>query len=233
MYREIKKLITGSENLDNLLGGGLESQSITQIYGKYHDEQSILMHQIAVNCTMTLENGGMNSDAIFISTKEESFNRDTINNICSRMGISPDYANGRIHVVRVEDEAQQIRSTEEILQKFRGYRIGAVIINDFSIHFKDRYAGRGSLSERQQNLNRHLHDLLKIATILNAVIVLNNEITSDGKKAYAGSIVGHTATFSIRINKGKAGKFMATLTDSSYLPEGSAQLKITTNGLID
>ena len=100
--------------------------------------------------------------------------------------------------------------------------------------------GRGSLAERQQLLNRHMHDLLKFGTIYNAVITVTNQVSArpdvffgDPTAPIGGNVVGHTATFRIYLRKSKGGKRIARLIDSPYLPEGETVIQISEDGVID
>jgi len=107
-------------------------------------------------------------------------------------------------------------------------------------HFRAEYIGRGALAERQQTLNRHMHDLLNFATLNNAVIAVTNQVAAkpdaffgDPTRPIGGHIVGHTATFRLYLRKGKAGKRIARLIDSPNLPEGEAVFMVSENGITD
>ena len=60
MRQNVKRLSTGSKQLDELLGGGLETQTITEFYGEYGVGKSILCHQLAVNVQLPEDKGGLN-----------------------------------------------------------------------------------------------------------------------------------------------------------------------------
>jgi DNA repair protein RAD51 len=47
---EIIQLTTGSRELDRLLGGGIETGSITEVFGEFRSGKSQLCHQLAVTC---------------------------------------------------------------------------------------------------------------------------------------------------------------------------------------
>ena len=97
-----------------------------------------------------------------------------------------------------------------------------------------------TLAERQQLLNRHMHDLLDFSTVHNALIAVTNQVSAkpdaffgDPTRPIGGHIVGHTATFRLYLRKGKAGKRIARLVDSPNLPEGEAVFMITEDGIKD
>jgi len=100
--------------------------------------------------------------------------------------------------------------------------------------------GRGTLADRQQKLNRHLHDLMRFGDLYNAAIVVTNQVMArpdvlfgDPTKPVGGHIVAHTATFRIYLKKGKDDLRIARLIDSPHLPEGEAIFRVTERGIED
>ncbi|SMD30366.1 DNA repair and recombination protein RadA [Picrophilus oshimae] len=237
--KEIKKLTTGSSNLDNLLGGGLETQSITEFFGEFGSGKTQIMHQLAVNATMPVEKNGFDSDVLIIDT-ENTFRPERIIQMARAKDLDPDQTLERIHVARAYNSHHQILLAEKAADMAREYRIRLLIVDSLTSHFRSEYVGRGSLAERQQLLNRHMHDLLKFGTIYNAVIAVTNQVSAnpavffgDPMNPIGGNIVGHTATFRIYLRKAKAGKRIARLIDSPYLPEGETVITITESGITD
>lgn len=49
---------TGSKNLDNLFGGGIETGSITELFGEFRTGKSQLCHQLAVTCQLPIDQNG-------------------------------------------------------------------------------------------------------------------------------------------------------------------------------
>lgn len=47
---ELVFLTTGSKELDKLLGGGIETGSITEIFGEFRTGKTQLCHTLAVTC---------------------------------------------------------------------------------------------------------------------------------------------------------------------------------------
>jgi DNA repair protein RadA len=122
----------------------------------------------------------------------------------------------------------------------RDKKVRLLIVDSLTSHFRAEYVGRGTLAERQQVLNRHMHDLLNFATLNNAVIVVTNQVAAkpdaffgDPTRPIGGHIVGHASTFRIYLRKGKSGKRVARLVDSPNLPEGEAVFMITEDGVKD
>src|SRR3989344_9210833 len=66
---QIIKLTTGCKNIDNLIGGGVESCSITECFGIYGSGKTQIAHALAVNVQLPKEKGGASGTAVFIDTE--------------------------------------------------------------------------------------------------------------------------------------------------------------------
>jgi DNA repair protein RadA len=100
--------------------------------------------------------------------------------------------------------------------------------------------GRGALAERQQLLNKHMHDLLRFGDLYNSVIAVTNQVSAkpdaffgDPTRPIGGHIVGHAATYRIYLRKSKGGKRIARLIDSPNLPEAEAVFSVSEEGIRD
>ncbi len=67
--KDVGKITTSSSALDALLGGGLETQAITEAFGAFASGKSQLAHQLAVNIQLPREKGGLNGKCVFIDTE--------------------------------------------------------------------------------------------------------------------------------------------------------------------
>jgi RecA/RadA recombinase len=56
--KKIKKITTGCATFDTLLGGGIESQSITEVFGEYRTGKTQLGHTLCVTAQLGLKQGG-------------------------------------------------------------------------------------------------------------------------------------------------------------------------------
>ena len=69
MRQNILRLTSGSSMLDKLLGGGIESQSITEFYGEYGSGKSQICHQLCVNAQLPPSQGGLGGAALSLIQK--------------------------------------------------------------------------------------------------------------------------------------------------------------------
>jgi len=237
--KTVTKLTTGSKAFDELMGGGLESQSIVEFFGEFGSCKSQICFQLAVNATMPEERGGLDSDVIMIDS-ENTFRPERIIQMSEHLGLDPSEVLKRIHVARAFNSQHQVLLVDKAIELAQEKKVKLMIVDSLTSHFRAEYIGRGALAERQQILNRHMHELLNFATLNNAVIAVTNQVAAkpdaffgDPTRPIGGHIVGHTATFRLYLRKGKAGKRIARLIDSPNLPEGEAVFMISENGVTD
>ncbi len=235
----VTKLTTGSKAFDELLGGGIESQAITEFYGEFGSCKTQICFQLAVNATMPAEKGGLDSDVVIIDT-ENTFRPERVVQMANYLGADPMECLKRIHVARAFNSQHQVLLVDKALELSRDLKVRLLIVDSLTSHFRSEYLGRGALAERQQILNRHMHDLLNFATVNNAAIAVTNQVAAkpdaffgDPMRPIGGTIVGHTSTFRIYLRKGKAGKRIARLVDSPNMPEGEAVFMVTEDGIKD
>ena len=242
--RNIGKITTGSRALDDLLGGGVETQAITELFGEIKKEKTQICHQLAVNVQLPKEKGGLNGVVVVIDT-EGTFRPERIVQMAKAKGLDPDVALENIYVAQAYNSNHQmllVDNAKELANKLRkeGKHVRLLVVDSLTAHFRAEYIGRGTLADRQQKLNRHLHDLLRFGELFNAAIVVTNQVMAkpdqyfgDPTKPVGGHIVAHTATFRVYLRKSKGELRVARLIDSPHLPEAEAVFKITERGIED
>lgn len=237
--KNVTKLTTSSRALDTLIGGGLETQAITELFGAFGSGKTQLIHQLCVNATMPVEKGGLNGDAMLIDT-ENTFRPERIIDMAKAQGLDPDATLKRIHVARAFNSSHQMLLVDKAFELAQTVSIKLFAVDSLTAHFRVEYAGRGTLAERQQLLNRHMHDLLRFSDLFNTVIAVTNQVSikpdmffGDPTQPIGGNIVGHTATFRIYLRKSKGEKRIARLIDSPSLPEGEAIITVLLEGIRD
>ena len=235
----VTKLTTGSESFNQLIGGGIESQAITELFGEFGSCKTQVCFQLAVNATLPEDRGGLDSDVIIIDT-ENTIRPERIIQMCNYLGVDPENTLKRIHIARAFNSQHQVLLVDKAMELAKEIKVRLLIVDSLTSHFRAEFLGRGSLAERQQILNRHMHDLLNFATLNNAAIVVTNQVAAkpdaffgDPTRPIGGHVVGHTATFRVYLRKGKAGKRIARLIDSPNMPEGEAVFSVTEDGIKD
>ncbi len=237
--REVLKLTSSSVAIDELLGGGFETQAICEVYGEFGSGKTQIGHQLAVNCLLPKEQGGLDGEVFYIDT-EDTFRPERIAQMARGAGMDPEVALERIHVARAYNSNHQMLLVDEIQRMSKNIDVKLIIVDSLIAHFRAEYLGRGMLADRQQKLNRHLKELKKLADVNNALVLVTNQVMSkpdamwgDPTKPVGGHIVGHASTFRIYLRKSKGGSRIARLVDSPNLPEGEAKFFVVAEGLRD
>ncbi len=237
--RLVSKLTTGSRALDELLGGGLETSSITEFYGEFGSGKTQITHQLCVNINRSEEEGGMNAHSIFIDT-ENTFRPERIIQMAMAYDMDPTETLQSIHVARAFNSHHQMLLIDKAREIAKEFPIRLLVVDSLTSHFRAEYIGRGALAERQQKLNRHLHSILKFSDLNKAVVAVTNQVAAkpdaffgDPTRAIGGHVLGHTSTFRLYLRKSKGNRRIARLIDSPNLPEGEAVITISEDGVRD
>ncbi|KAI8980864.1 meiotic recombination protein DMC1/LIM15 [Pilobolus umbonatus] len=240
---KVFKISTGSKQLDALLGGGIQTMSMTEAFGEYRTAQ------------LPVENGGANGKAAYIDT-EGTFRPDRIRAIAERFGLDPEIVLDNIVVARAFNSDHQMDLITELAVHFadqkNSYRL--VVVDSIMALFRCDYTGRGELAERQQKLNIMLNRLIKISEEYNVAIFLTNQVSSDPgagmtfvadpKKPIGGHVLAHAygiepvyclviSSTRLYLRKGRGEERVAKLYDSPDMPESEASYAIDTGGIID
>jgi len=236
----VKRLTTGSKAIDEVLAGGLETQTITEFYGEYGSGKSQLCHQMCVNVQLPTEHGGLNGAALYIDT-ENTFRTERIIQMAQHMGLNPQEVAKKILFAEAYTSDHQMFLLENADKIIKENNVRLIVVDSLTAHFRSEYLGREMLAERQQKLNKHMHRLIRLARAFNAVAVVTNQVMAkpdvffgDSVHPVGGHIVAHTSHTRVYLRKSSRGPLrIARLVSSPYLPEGERVFKITENGVED
>ncbi len=233
----IGQLTTGCSSLDNLLGGGIESQSITEFYGEFGTGKSQICQQLCVTVQLPPEEGGFGSGALYIDT-ENTFRPERIQQMAPRFGLDPEEALKNIIFAEAYTSNHQTVLLENADEVIKENNIRLIVVDSATSHFRSEYLGREMLAPRQQQLNKHLHKLIRLSRAFNTAVVVTNQVMSQPDAFFAkvvkpvgGHIMGHTSHTRVFLRKGRNNLRIAKLVVSPFLPEGEAPLRITERGV--
>lgn len=231
------KITTGAKAFDDLLGGGFETGAITECFGEYGSGKTQIGHLLCVRTQID----DPTAIAVYIDT-ENTFRPERIKQFAEGAGLDPTKILANIKVARAYNSDHQMLLAERIddLISKEHLNVKLVVVDSLSAHFRAEYIGRGTLADRQQKLNRHMHVLLKVADMHNLCVYVTNQVMSkpdqffgDPTAPIGGHIVGHASTFRIYLRKGKKGSRVAKLVDSPNLAEGEAPFQVELGGIKD
>ncbi|MHA1684817.1 MAG: DNA repair and recombination protein RadA [Candidatus Heimdallarchaeaceae archaeon] len=242
IYQDRQNLIkipVGCDSLDTLLEGGIEIKALTEISGEFRTGKTQICFQLCVTAAMDKKLGGLEAGVIYIDT-EGTFRPERIMQIAERFGASAEKILERIHVGRAYNSDHQMVLVLESPKLIQQYNVRLMIIDSLTSHFRAEFTGRDSLLERQQKLNKFLHQLLRLADVYNIAVVATNQVVAKPDVLYGesvfpigGNIVAHSCTTRIYLRKGKGEKRIARVIDSPYIPETEAVFAITKDGIVD
>ncbi len=234
---DIGKISTGSKDLDELIGGGIETDAVTEVYGRFASGKTQLGFQLAVNVQLQKKEGGLGGSVLFLDT-EGTFRPERIVAMAKSAGIDPEAAVENIVVVRAQNTDQQVLTIERADKLIQEKNIKLIIVDSLTSLFRAEFLGRGALNERQQKLNAHIHRLALLANKYNLAVFITNQVMDnpgmlfgDPTTPIGGNVLAHAATTMLYLRKGKEDKRIVRLVDSPNMPEGECIIKITVDGI--
>ncbi len=175
---------------------------------------------------------------MYIDT-ENTFRPERIVSIAKAKGLDPEKVLDNIIVARAYNSAHQILILEETGPIIEQHNIKLIIADSAVGLFRAEYLGRGTLSERQQRLNRFMHLLVRTAETYNCAEIATNQVMAspdiffgDPTKPIGGNVVAHTSTYRIYFKK-SGKKRIARMVDSPQHPEEEVIFTVTENGIAD
>jgi DNA repair protein RadA len=232
----IVKIKTGSHNIDNMLAGGFETGAITECFGQYGSGKTQIGHVLAVSC----QKDDPDSVAVYIDT-ENTFRPERIQQFAKGFGLDPDTVLENIKVARAFNSDHQMILAEKVEDLIKeGLKVRLIVVDSLTAHFRAEFVGRGTLAERQQKINKHMHTLAMLADKYNLCVYVTNQVMAkpdaffgDPTEAIGGNIVGHNSTFRIYLRRGKKNTRVAKLVDSPNLPDAECVFNVSEDKLED
>jgi len=147
---------TGSKAVDALLGGGIHTGMITDIYGESGSGKSQVCFTLCANCAKEA------ASTLFIDTAG-TFRPERIMEICgSQLALE------KITFIRAFTTTDQTNATKKILE----VQPTLVIVDSLTSLFSTEYSG----SERHRALMKYLHELALLAINSRCAIVVTNMV---------------------------------------------------------
>jgi len=238
------RVSTGSTELDKLMGGGMESMSITEAFGEFRTGKTQLSHTLCVTAQLPNETGYTGGKVIFIDT-ENTFRPDRLRTIADRFNLDQEAVLDNVLYCRAYTSEHQHEILDHVAGKFHEEMgiFKLLIVDSIMALFRVDFSGRGELADRQQKLAQMLSKLQKISEEYNVAVFVTNQMTADPgatmsfqadpKKPIGGHILAHASTTRIMLRKGRGELRIAKIYDSPDLPENEATFAITNGGIAD
>ena len=176
--QNVLRITTGSSELDKLIGGGVQSMSITEVFGEFRTGKTQLSHTLCVAVQLPVEKGGADGKAAYIDT-EGTFRPDRLKEIAVRFGLDPEEVMENVIFARAFNSEHQMELITLLAAKFAEepakYRL--LVVDSIISLFRTDFTGRGELGERQQKLNIMLARLLRISEEYNVAVFITNQVS--------------------------------------------------------
>ena len=235
-------LTTGSRELDGLLKGGVETGSITEIFGEFRTGKTQLCHTLCVTCQLPLEQGGAEGKAMYIDT-EGTFRPERLVEIAERYGLNGQDVLDNVSYARAYNSDHQLQLLVEAAVMMAEQRFGLIIVDSATGLYRTDYSGRGELSARQMHMAKFMRALGKIGSTYGVACVITNQVVAkvDGGAAafgpqtapIGGNIMAHMSTTRLSLRKGRGENRICKIFDSPCLAEGEATFAIQGSGIGD
>ena len=201
-----------------------------------HNSQ--ICHTLCVMAQQPRGEGGLDAGSVYIDT-EGTFRPERIQEIAEARGIDSEKVLSHITVARAYNSAHQELIVKDLGRIIEPNKVRLVILDSAVAHYRAEFLGRGTLAERQQRLNRFMHQLLRTAEIYNIAVVVTNQVQAapdsffgDPTRPTGGHVVAHTSTYRIYLRKAAKNR-IARMVDSPYHPERDTVFFLNEKGVDD
>lgn len=233
-FFSMSKVSTGSQALDDILGAGIETMTLTEFFGPAASGKSQICMQLSINAQLPEEKGGLASKVLYIDT-EGSFNPTRIEELAKSRDVPPQDSLRNIFYVKVStlsDLFDKVNKAKEFLS--RGSRL--LIIDNIINPFHNKHERYG-MHETQLHIQRLLGKLLTYADELNVAVVFTNRVYSmpdslmgEDLRPFGGLVLEKAVHKKVLIRRHQEGVYRASL----YIdPPRQAFFKIDSKGVGD
>lgn len=239
---ELIQLTTGSRELDKLLGGGLETGSITEVFGEFRTGKTQLCHTLAVTCQLPVAQNGAEGKCLYIDT-EGTFRPERLLAVAERYKLNGNDVLDNVAYARAYNTDHQTQLLVHAAAIMTESRYALLIVDSAMALYRTDYTGRAELAARQQHLARFMRMLLRLADEFGVAVLITNQVSAsvdgsamfqaDPKKPVGGNIMAHASTTRLYLRKGRGENRICKIYDSPCLPESEAMFAILPDGIGD
>ncbi|KAL2887731.1 DNA repair protein rhp51 [Ceratocystis lukuohia] len=241
---ELISITTGSKNLDTMLAGGIETGSVTELFGEFRTGKSQICHTLAVTCQLPFDMGGGEGKCMYIDT-EGTFRPVRLLAVANRYGLSGEEVLDNVAYARAYNSDHQLQLLNQASAMMCETRFSLLIVDSATSLYRTDFSGRGELSSRQTHLARFMRMLQRLADEFGIAVVITNQVVAqvdggpsamfnpDPKKPIGGNIIAHASTTRLSLKKGRGETRIAKIYDSPCLPESDCLFAIGEDGIGD
>ncbi|KAH7722838.1 DNA repair protein RAD51 1 [Aphelenchoides avenae] len=232
---------TGSRQLDRMLGGGIETGCITEIFGEFRTGKTQLCHMLAVTSQMPVDMGVAEGKCLWIDTAG-TFRPERLVAIAHRFILCPQDVLDKVTYARCHNTDHQTELLHHAAQMMAKSRYALVVVDSAVSLYRTDFFGSEELAAPQMHLAKFLRGLKGLADQFGVAVVITNQVAQvdDGstmfmylKKPTGDDITANSSHTRLYLRKGKGENRVCKIYDSPCLPEGECTFSITPNGIED
>lgn len=181
---------SGMKKLDRLLGGGWEEGFLITLSGEAGSGKT----QVAFNSMVhAVETEG--KPAVYIETEPNRYRPERLRSLSNDENTQQD-----IYRIKAYDLEKQKLAYEKVREAFD--EVSLVVVDSFTARFRlaEQFDGRGSLSQRSEEMGAHLRRLERLCSEVDAPVILTAQVYGNpsgfgaGDAVYGGSLMQHTVS---------------------------------------
>lgn len=236
------RLSTGSKELDTLLQGGIETGSITELFGEFRTGKTQLCHTLSVTCQLPVSHGGAEGKALYIDS-EGTFRPERLKAIALRFGLDPDMTLENVSFARAYNSDHQMQLLQQACALMADAHYALLVVDSATALYRTDFTGRGELAARQQHMGQFLRLLQRVADEFGCAVLITNQVVAqvdggamfavDPKKPIGGNIIAHASQTRLSLRKGRGENRICKIYDSPTIAESEATFAISEGGIAD
>ncbi|MDD1776082.1 MAG: DNA repair and recombination protein RadA, partial [Candidatus Methanomethylicus sp.] len=171
---------------------------------------------------------------------EDTFKPERLWQMAKGLGLEDDRALDNIFSFRAINSDHQFEGLARAQEYIKQRGVKLLIVDSLTAHFRNEYQGRENLVGRQQRLNAFIHQLQRLTTLNDLIVVVTNQILDVPEvipgvkpmKPAGGNIVAHGSTFRLWLERSK-GKTRISVIDSPKHAKSNTYVALSEQGVID
>ena len=216
------------EELDEMLKGGIETQSLYEIYG----DEGCGKTQFSLTAMSEMLGAG---HGVLMLDCESTFDEERFDEICTTRNIKFDEDKLGYHMYG--DASDLLRGIQNMTEELLERDIRFVVIDGLVGLLRMANKGRGELADRQQELKDYLKYLRNWSILFNIGVIITNQVTANPDpfgaktKPIGGHVLGHYVKYIMQISKGMKNNRTVRMIKSPKSPAGDYGCFVNEEGL--
>ncbi len=220
-----ERLPTGIASVDRLLGGGLDTDAVTELYGEGGSGKTLFCLEVAVRVARA------GRWVFYIDTEGVSVDRlramagDELESLLQRFLLATPKS--------LDEEASAVRTACALARD--GKRpVGLIVVDSATFYYRLSLSGDDE-DDARQTLSIAVADLVATALAVDVPVVVTNQVWRSQRagtlEPLGGSFLNHAAKTILRFDRLTGPRRRVVLVKHRSRPEGSVEFRITPTGL--